>query len=80
MFEWLLTVFSLLGCWFNIQKKVVSWVIWSVANLGWIISFSSKEMFAEATLFTVYLALSIYGIIKWRRPKKIDNGSVESQA
>ena len=68
MFEWLLTGLSLLGCWFNIQKSVVGWVIWTIANIGWIITFVAKGMLAESTLFTVYLALSIYGIFKWRQP------------
>lgn len=68
MFEWLLTGLSLLGCWFNIQKSAVGWVIWSVANVGWIITFLAKGMIAESTLFSVYLALSIYGIFKWRQP------------
>jgi nicotinamide mononucleotide transporter len=67
MFEWLLTALSLAGTWFNIQKKVVSWVIWSFANCGWVISFIHKGMVAEATLFAVYLVLSIYGFIKWKR-------------
>jgi nicotinamide riboside transporter PnuC len=54
-----------MGCWFNIQKSVAGWIIWSFANVGWILSFMAKGMMAESTLFTVYLALSIYGTIKW---------------
>lgn len=68
-----MTALSLLGCWFNIQKKVASWVIWSLANIGWIICFASKGMLAESTLFSIYLALSLYGIFKWRRPAVIDD-------
>ena len=68
MFEWLLTGLSLLGCWYNIQKNVASWVIWSIANIGWIVTFMAKGMIAESTLFSVYLALSVYGVFKWRQP------------
>lgn len=67
MFEWLLTFLSLAGTWFNIQKKVTGWFIWSVSNIGWTISFLLKDMVAEATLFAVYLILCVYGIIKWRQ-------------
>lgn len=67
MFEWLLTALSLAGTWFNIQKKILGWFIWSAANTGWVISFIHKGMLAEATLFAVYLILCFYGIIKWRR-------------
>ncbi|MBU0485888.1 MAG: nicotinamide mononucleotide transporter family protein [Proteobacteria bacterium] len=67
MFEWFLTALSLIGSWLNIKKKVASWIIWAIANAGWIVSFSMKGMTAEATLFAVYLVLSIYGAIKWMK-------------
>lgn len=69
MFEWLLTALSLAGTWLNIQKKLGGWLIWSVANTGWVISFSLKQLWAEATLFFIYLILSIYGYIRWKRQK-----------
>ena len=68
MFEWSLTALSLAGTWFNIQKNIVGWYVWAVANLGWVVSFLQKGMLAEATLFSIYFFLCIYGIIKWRRP------------
>lgn len=70
MIEWTLTGLSLLGTWLNIQKKVACWLIWSIANIGWAISFFSREMYAETALFSVYLILSIYGGIKWQREAK----------
>jgi len=69
MFEWILTGLSILGTLFNLQKHVAGWVIWTIANLGWIISFSHKGMLAEAFLFSVYLVLSVYGIFKWWTPR-----------
>jgi nicotinamide riboside transporter PnuC len=69
MFEWLLTTLSLAGTWFNIQKNILGWFIWAVANLGWVVSFTRKGMLAEATLFSVYFLLCIYGIIKWCWPR-----------
>ena len=72
MIEWFLTGVSLIGCWYNIQKKVISWFLWAFANLGWMLTFTYKGMLAEASLFAVYLLLSIYGIFKWihRQPLK----------
>lgn len=67
MFEWCLTGLSLIGTWFNIQKNILGWVIWAVANTGWVISFVHKGMFPEATLFSAYLILCIYGFFKWLR-------------
>jgi nicotinamide riboside transporter PnuC len=81
MYEWILTGLSILGTVFNLQKHVAGWVIWTIANLGWIIIFFQKRMMAEAFLFSVYLVLSVYGIFKWwpRTQKEKECGS-DSQA
>ena len=75
MFEWTLTGLSILGTFYNIQKKVAGWVIWTISNIGWVINFSRKGMVAEATLFSVYLVLSIYGIFKWMKPRVKTSGT-----
>ncbi|MBU0729829.1 MAG: nicotinamide mononucleotide transporter family protein [Proteobacteria bacterium] len=79
MFEWILTALSLLGTWYNIQKKVAGWYIWSVSNVGWVICFTMKGMAAEATLFAIYLVLSIYGIIKWGGSKSKGQGNARAK-
>ncbi|MDG4476164.1 nicotinamide mononucleotide transporter [Thiovibrio frasassiensis] len=68
MYEWILTGLSILGTLYNLQKRVAGWVIWSIANIGWIVCFFQKDMMAEAFLFSVYLVLSVYGIFKWWTP------------
>jgi nicotinamide riboside transporter PnuC len=72
--EWVLTALSIIGSWYNIQKRSSCWLIWSLANVGWIISFSLKEMYPQATLFIVYLCISLYGWAKWsdNNSKKIE--------
>ena len=72
MYEWILTGLSILGTVYNLQKRVAGWVIWTISNIGWIVSFSLKGMMAEAFLFSVYLVLSVYGIFKWwpRQPQE----------
>lgn len=69
MFEWTLTVLSIVGTLYNLQKRAAGWIIWTISNIGWIISFTIKGLLAEATLFSVYLVLSIYGIFKWWQPR-----------
>lgn len=69
MYEWILTGLSILGTLYNLQKRAAGWVIWTISNLGWIVSFSHKGMMAEAFLFSVYLVLSVYGIFKWWTPR-----------
>lgn len=65
MYEWILTGLSILGTLYNLQKRAAGWVIWTISNLGWVVSFTHKGMLAEAFLFSVYLVLSVYGIFKW---------------
>ncbi len=69
MFEWFLTGLSILGTIYNLQKRAAGWVIWTIANFGWIVIFTMKGLMAEAFLFSVYLVLSIYGIFKWWQPR-----------
>jgi nicotinamide riboside transporter PnuC len=69
MFEWLLTALSIIGTLYNLQKRAAGWIIWTISNAGWIMSFTMKGLPAEATLFSVYLVLSVYGIFKWRQPR-----------
>lgn len=69
MYEWILTGLSILGTIYNLQKRAAGWVIWTISNLGWIITFSMKGLMAEAFLFSVYLILSVYGIFKWWQPR-----------
>ena len=81
--EWVLTILSIVGSWYNIQKNSLCFVIWSLANIGWIISFFFKGMYPQATLFIVYLLFSLYGWEKWsnNNRKKTDLGSsMESHA
>ena len=75
MFEWLLTALSIIGTLYNLQKRAAGWVIWTVSNAGWIFTFSKKGQLAEATLFSVYLVLSVYGIFKWWQPRAKDAGA-----
>lgn len=69
MFEWLLTALSIIGTLYNLQKRAAGWIIWTISNAGWIMSFTMKGLLAEATLFSVYLILSVYGIFKWWQPR-----------
>ena len=78
MFEWILTIFSLLGTWFNIRKNIYCWPLWTIANVGWVYSFGTKRMLAESILFSVYFLLSTYGWYKWHQDNRKKNIRVDS--
>lgn len=68
--SWFLTALSLIGNVFIIQKKMSGQVCWMIANTGWVIYFASIKEIPSATLFSAYLGLCIWGVIKWSRDKK----------
>lgn len=59
----------------NVVKRLVSWLgthgkhvwllVWSLANIGWSISFVYKEIPGEEYLFPGYLFLSLYVWVRW---------------
>ena len=62
---WALTLLSLIGVWLNIKKLKACFYIWTITNFGWMVIDYNAGVYAQAALFSIYLILSIYGIIKW---------------
>ena len=63
---WAITILSLLGVVLNIYKRKECFVIWSVTNLSWAIYNWHIRAYEQATLFIVYFALAVWGLVKWR--------------
>jgi len=63
---WLLTILSLVGVILNIHKRKECFYIWGVTNAGWAIYDFAIGAPAQGTLFAVYFALAIWGIVKWK--------------
>ena len=68
IFPWTLSALGVTGAVLNARRRRACFVFWTIANVGWIISFSSRGLWPEAALFTVYLATSTYGLYKWSAP------------
>lgn len=66
LIEWVLVVLSILGNVLIIYKMRSGYGVWIVGNVGWVICFTYRELWAQVFLFTVYLALAIWGFIKWK--------------
>ena len=67
LITWLLTMLSILGAVLNIKKKRSGFAVYTLANLGWIIVDIYHGIYAQAALFVVFTALSIWGWIEWGR-------------
>lgn len=73
---WLLTAISVAGTFFVIRKKTVGFGFWVVSNIGWVYIDIKAGLTAQAVLFVVYLALSVYGIWEWKREAILKSGFV----
>lgn len=68
-FSWILVALSLTGNVFVIKKNVVGQWLWAISNVGWIAYDVSIGAYSQAFLFSVYLALCIWGIFAWSQDK-----------
>ena len=67
---WFTAFASLLGVWLNIKRNVACFYIWTATNGIWAVADATHGLLPQAALQLAYLALAIYGIVKWSRRKK----------
>lgn len=67
-FEWFLMLLSVIGTFLVIKKRVDGFYLWVAANLGWVVFYAYKGLYASSLMFAVYLGLSLYGVweSKWK--------------
>jgi len=70
LISWALTLLSVIGAIRNAQGKIDGFYIWVVSNIGWVGYDIYTKQPAQIALFSVYTAITIYGIIKWNQNKK----------
>ena len=69
----LTTVASFVAMWMSARKYLSSWVAWFLIDIGQIGLYvlkglsSDPGLFFYAALYTVYLAMAIWGWLSWRR-------------
>jgi nicotinamide riboside transporter PnuC len=64
---WILTAMSVIGAYLNVKKKRISFLLYTIANIGWILTNLYFEIYSQAALFFVFTLLSTYGWIEWGR-------------
>ena len=64
--SWFLTLLSIAGTILVTKQDRRGFYLWSVANLGWLVVDVKAELYSQAFLFSVYLMLSIWGLITWK--------------
>ena len=76
---WLLAALSLAGTILNVYKRREGFLLWIVANIGWVVVNFSKDIPAQAFLFIVYVATSAWGFVSWGKENPSRNTSRPKQ-
>lgn len=67
MMVWCLVVLALIGTVLNIQMERAGFLFWIVSNAGLALINARRGQMAQATLFTVYLGLAMWGWMAWAK-------------
>jgi len=64
--SWVFAMIALFGVILNVHKYRLCFWLWIVSNAGNAVYAASREAWSLACLFTIYFALAIWGVVKWR--------------
>jgi nicotinamide mononucleotide transporter len=62
-------VFSILATWMLAQKILANWLYWMFIDVAAITLYWSSGYYVTIILFMVYVILSVYGYLSWRKSK-----------
>lgn len=65
--SWFMFALSIAGALLNNRKNRWCFVVWGVANVGWIIINSVLMQPAMMALFTVFIILNLAGWLAWEK-------------
>lgn len=70
------TVASLAAQWMLARKRLESWFYWIAVDVAAIAIYFSKELYVTTGLYTVFLGLATYGLIRWFRSWELEREGV----
>ncbi len=65
-FEYIATLFGAIGVWLVIKQSVWNWWVSLVSVVIYVYVFAKAQLYADAGLQIVYVALTFYGYYQWR--------------
>ena len=71
------TSFSFIATFLEAHKVVFGWIIWIVVNGSTIVLYGYKDLYFYAGLMVIYLVLSVYGYIDWKKKLSILNQRID---
>ncbi|MHC4617239.1 MAG: hypothetical protein ACYTEQ_05750 [Planctomycetota bacterium] len=65
--NWCVAAIAAAGAVLNVKHRWQGFVFWLVSNSWWLLYNVCRQEYAAAALFALFLGLSAYGIISWRK-------------
>jgi len=67
MIEWVLAGMSILGAILNTKMNRNGFLLWIVANIGWIIINVKIGLYAQIPMWVVMTVIAVYGYNSWSK-------------
>ena len=61
---------SLIAQWMLTRKLLENWVLWIVADIGYVALFIWRGLYLTAINYAIYLVLAVLGFIAWNRSRQ----------
>jgi len=69
-YTWIITAVALAGTIINVYKSSWCFIFWCFSNTAWCLWNLHIGQTPLAVQFFIYLLISIYGLVKWRREER----------
>jgi nicotinamide riboside transporter PnuC len=77
LIEWISTLLSIAGFWLCIRHRSSCFVVFTIADLGWLASAFVNGHFSLLAQQIVYVMLNVIGYVMWRRDERIEQRLTE---
>jgi len=65
---WPCAAASLLGTWWNVQRRRACFALWIFTNAVWSFASFTHDLPAKGCLHIAYLVLAVVGLLRWKSP------------
>lgn len=71
-FDGLTTSLSIMAMILLAYRKIENWIYWIIADVIFIWFFYVNELYLSSGIYSIFLLLSISGLLKWRKSIRVD--------
>jgi hypothetical protein len=72
LISYIAALFSIIGVWFNIQKKPYCWFLFMASDSLWFSYSLNTHQWAITIMHTLFIGVNFYGLYKWNKKSLIN--------